>query len=153
MPFESETFHRVWTEHAQMKFADKTGFYSEIARVLRPGGHLAFRDIFRGPSGDVYYPVPWAADPLISSLAPVGATEWALKTAGVRSRFSEEVTHNSLAYFRSAFLNTGSEISMLLGLNQLMGADARVKMRNMGGKCKTRVFRRCPTGGEGEAGW
>ena len=38
IPYEDRKFDVVWTEHVQMNIADKNRFYSEIARVLKPGG-------------------------------------------------------------------------------------------------------------------
>lgn len=62
LPFHDASFDVVWTEHAQMNIADKRTFYGEAVRVLRPGGHLVFSDVFRGPAGDAHYPTPWADD-------------------------------------------------------------------------------------------
>lgn len=47
LPFEDGSFALAWTEHAQMNIPDKQAFYSEIHRVLRTGGRLAFHDWFR----------------------------------------------------------------------------------------------------------
>ncbi len=48
LPFPSENFDIVWTEHTQMNIADKGKFYSELSRVLKPKGRLVFHDVFLG---------------------------------------------------------------------------------------------------------
>ena len=58
LPFPSETFDVVWTEHAQMNIADKEQFYGELGRVLKPNGRLVFHDIFFGTASNPYYPNP-----------------------------------------------------------------------------------------------
>lgn len=68
LPFPDATFDVAWTEHAQMNIADKRGLYGEIARVLKPGGRLAFHDIFAGPASPLHFPVPWADESAISFL-------------------------------------------------------------------------------------
>ena len=83
LPYEDGRFDIAWTEHVQMNIADKQRFYSEIARVLKPGGRLLFHDIFRGSGDPPFYPAPWAEDESISSLATVEQARSALTEAGL----------------------------------------------------------------------
>jgi SAM-dependent methyltransferase len=68
MPFADGSFDVVWSEQFAMHVADKARLYSQIYRVLRPGGRLAMRDFLAGPVQPIHYPVPWAEDPSISFL-------------------------------------------------------------------------------------
>lgn len=64
LPFPDRTFSVVWTQHVTMNIQDKARLYSELARVLVPGGRLAFSDALQGPgwnSTPLRYPVPWAS--------------------------------------------------------------------------------------------
>ena len=69
LPFEDESFDIVWTQHASMNIADKQALFTEMHRVLRPGGKLALHDVMAGPVQPVHFPVPWAPDPSMSFLA------------------------------------------------------------------------------------
>jgi MPBQ/MSBQ methyltransferase len=73
MPFEDAPFDVVWTHHASMNIADKKGLYSEMHRVLKPGGKLAIDETYKGNndidgSTSIHFPVPLAANPSISHL-------------------------------------------------------------------------------------
>jgi ubiquinone/menaquinone biosynthesis C-methylase UbiE len=58
MPFPDGSFDLVWTQHASMNIPDKIGFYSEVARVVRPGGRFALFDVLAGPNQPIHFPVP-----------------------------------------------------------------------------------------------
>ena len=73
LPIGDRHFDVIWTKYVQMNVVDKARFYGEIARVLKPGGQLAFHDVFAGASDGVEFPVPWAADASISHL--IGVTD------------------------------------------------------------------------------
>ena len=63
LPFASDSFDVVWSQHAQMNIADKRRLYSEARRVLKDGGRLAIWDIIAGPRQPIHFPVPWADAP------------------------------------------------------------------------------------------
>jgi ubiquinone/menaquinone biosynthesis C-methylase UbiE len=44
MPFASESFDVVWTQHSSMNIADKARLYAEIRRVLRPSACICCSD-------------------------------------------------------------------------------------------------------------
>ena len=67
LPFSSDSFDVVWTEHTQMNISDKEKFYGELSRVLKPKGRLVFHDIF-GTNNVPHYPTPWAEHGSLSSL-------------------------------------------------------------------------------------
>jgi ubiquinone/menaquinone biosynthesis C-methylase UbiE len=130
MPFANATFDLVWTEHAQMNIADKVRLYGEIARVLKTGGRLAFHDIFQGPGGAVYFPVPWAGEPSISHLITPEALVPLLESLGFQVHHWHDVTQESLAWFRQVAENIKLHGPPPLGTHLLQGADARVKLEN-----------------------
>jgi MPBQ/MSBQ methyltransferase len=130
MPFTDVTFDLVWTEHAQMNIADKEGLYAEMARVLKPGGRLAFHDILQGPGGGVYFPVPWADEPSISHLMTPDALRTLLESMGFRVHHWYDVTPEALAWFRQRIEHVKVHGLPPLGTHLLGGADARMRQEN-----------------------
>ena len=132
MPFESDSFDLVWTEHVQMNIEDKTGIYSEIARVLKPGGRLAFHDIFQGPAGEVDFPVPWAGDASMNFL--MGEAD--LRRIAAELDFSilswNDMTEASAMFFQRRLPAMESRPPPPLDLALVMGADRLAKFRNLG---------------------
>jgi SAM-dependent methyltransferase len=51
-----------------MNIPDKTHLYSEIYRLLRPGGRYAFQEAMSGAFSPPHFPVPWARDEATSFL-------------------------------------------------------------------------------------
>jgi SAM-dependent methyltransferase len=130
MPFDDESFDIVWTEHAQMNIEDKAAFYSEIARVLQPGGRLAFHDIFQGPGGESHFPVPWAREAHSSFLAPPGEVQGILDSLGLQTRRWEDSTQRSLDWFLEIIAAASPRGASPLGLHLLLGADSTAKLEN-----------------------
>jgi SAM-dependent methyltransferase len=102
LPFDDASFDVAWTEHAQMNIADKQSLYGELYRVLKPGGKLAFHDIFEGPEGDPHFPVPWAPDASISHLVRIEELRALLGAAGFSQSTWEDRTAASTAFFHAA---------------------------------------------------
>lgn len=83
LPFDDAAFDVVTMIHVGMNIADKWALFEELARVLRPEGTLAVYDIVRMSGGELTYPVPWAGDARMSSLATPSAYVDAMTAAGV----------------------------------------------------------------------
>jgi MPBQ/MSBQ methyltransferase len=60
LPSADRAFDLVWSQAVGQNVADKGRLVSEMARVLRPGGHVALFEVLRGPGGPLEFPVPWA---------------------------------------------------------------------------------------------
>jgi len=126
LPFDDDHFDVVWTEHAQMNIADKAGFYGELFRVLKPGGKLAFHDVFAGPDGGLHFPVPWAPDASISHLIPIEELRGVLGTAGFSQLVWEDKTAASTAFFEGVVARPPGAA----GLHVIM-RDAATKIPNV----------------------
>ena len=130
LPFQENHFDVVWTEHAQMNIADKETFYSEIARVLKPGGRFLFHDIFRGSGDHPVYPAPWAEDESISALATVSETQDAMQDAGLKLSHWHGKVDESIAFFKEVAAKIGLDGPPPIGIHLLMGDNASIKLQN-----------------------
>jgi ubiquinone/menaquinone biosynthesis C-methylase UbiE len=130
LPFDQSAFDVVWTEHVQMNIADKRLFYSEIARVLRPGGRLVFHDVLQGRGGPAHVPVPWAEDASICFLVTPATVREILERLGFTIVDWEDTSHESLRWFVAAAdrLKAGPPP---LGIHLLTGPTSAAKFENV----------------------
>ncbi len=130
IPYENERFDIVWTEHVQMNIADKNRFYSEIARVLKPGGRLLFHDIFRGLGDPPYYPTPWAEDESISALATGTEARSIIEQVGLKIEQWLVKVQESIKFFERVSAQIEADGSPPIGIHLLMGDNAKDKLQN-----------------------
>ena len=76
------SFDGTYSMNVSMNIADKSAFYREILRVLRPGGWLALSEIAKGEGGELDYPTPWARSASTSFLSTPEETRRGLLEAG-----------------------------------------------------------------------
>ncbi|MEM8646636.1 MAG: methyltransferase domain-containing protein [Pseudomonadota bacterium] len=95
MPFADATFEGAYSMNVSMNIEDKTGFYGEIFRVLKPGGWLVLSELAQGPGGAVPYPAPWALTEESSFLSTPEETRAGLEASGFRiERFGDHVAES-----------------------------------------------------------
>ena len=130
IPYEDERFDLVWTEHVQMNIADKSRFYSEIARVLKPGGPLLFHDIFRGSGDAPFYPAPWAEDESISALVTETEARRVMEQVGLEIDQWIGKVRESIEFFSEVSARIEADGPPPIGIHLLMGDNARDKLQN-----------------------
>ena len=132
LPFEASTFDGAYMQHVGMNIADKAKLFSEVHRVLKPGGTFAIYDVMRCNDGTFRYPVPWAASEEANSIE-TPATYRALLTA----EGFEVLNERNRADFAMDFFNAlrvkiaQSGGSPAFGLQIVMGPTAPQKVSNM----------------------
>ncbi len=130
IPYEDEWFDVVWTEHVQMNIADKNRFYSEIARVLKPGGPLLFHDIFRGSGDSPFYPTPWAEDESISALVTEPEARSVMAQVGLAIDQWIGKVQESIEFFSEVSARIEADGPPPIGIHLLMGDNASDKLQN-----------------------
>lgn len=96
MPFRDASFDGAYSMNVSMNIADKSGFYREIHRVLKPGGWLVLSEIAKGTGGELDFPTPWASSARTSFLSTPEETRRGLVEAG----FQVEQLHDTVEQSR-----------------------------------------------------
>jgi ubiquinone/menaquinone biosynthesis C-methylase UbiE len=130
IPYEDERFDIVWTQHVQMNIADKRRFYSEIGRVLKPGGRFLFHDVFRSSKESPLFPTPWAEDASMSALETETEVRATIEQVGLEIDQWIGKVQESVKFFERVL--TGIETKGLppLGIHLILGDNAKDKLRN-----------------------
>lgn len=128
LPFGHASFDVVWTQHVTMNIADKRALYREFARVLAPGGRLAFFDVVAGPTRPIHFPVPWADRPDRSFLEPADQIHTAVRAARFTVKHWEDLSDRALAWFTAMAAEPPAPAP--LGLHLLI-PDVRTKVVNL----------------------
>ena len=130
LPFTSDNFDIVWTEHTQMNISDKEKFYGELSRVLKPNGRLVFHDVFAGTENEPYYPTPWAEFSSLSSLCTQDEAKNAIQNSSLKINQWRDMSKKSLEFFKQMIKKVEQSGTPPLGFHLLMGKTAKDKLQN-----------------------
>jgi ubiquinone/menaquinone biosynthesis C-methylase UbiE len=131
IPYRDAEFDALWIEHVQMNIADKRRFYSELARVLKPGGKLLFHELFSGSGEAPIYPVPWAEDESISILATEDQARESMEKVGLTVENWSGKVRESVEFFERAVAWIKNNGQPPFGIHLLMGSNFSDKMLNL----------------------
>ncbi|HEX8799441.1 MAG TPA: methyltransferase domain-containing protein, partial [Terriglobales bacterium] len=121
-------FDAVFLQHVAMNVEDRAALYTEVHRILAPGGRLATFDLVLR-DGDVVYPAPWARDASTSFLLSESDTRTTLEQAGFKSVFWRDDTPIAFEWFKAA---TAGSPQTALNLGLVVGPDFPTIVRNLG---------------------
>ena len=137
LPFDDSTFDVVWTQHVQMNIPGKENLYSEISRVLKPGGHFLYYDILKKEDGEINYPMPWATTPDMSFLFKETDMDSFLTQFGLTKEQSNDQTQAGIVFFDTLVAKLKEFGPPKMGLNVLMGETTKPKLMNLLGHLKS----------------
>lgn len=130
LPFSDASFDLVWTMHTAMNIPDKKSLYSEIRRVLKPDGKLAFYDILKGEGGEIHTPVPWALTAQQSHLATPAELTAILQESGFSISLWQDRTEEGRIWFKQLAERTGTGSPHPLSVHLLFGSDFSQMAKN-----------------------
>jgi SAM-dependent methyltransferase len=129
LPVPDASMDVAWMQAVAISVADKAAMASELRRVLRPGGRLAFFDSTTGPGGEPHYPLPWADGPEESFLVSADELRAAFADAGLEPVVWNEQEGALQEIGRRRFGPTVDPEKVGLGL---LMPDFGVRMGNVG---------------------
>jgi ubiquinone/menaquinone biosynthesis C-methylase UbiE len=132
LPFEPGTFDGAYMMHVGMNIEDKPGLFSEARRVLKSGAAFAIYDVMRTGSGELSFPVHWAATPETSFVASAAEYRRALEAAGFEIHRQRDRGEFARAVFREAQARSADGGGPPpLGTHILMKDDVALKLANV----------------------
>ena len=130
LPYPDEAFDGAYSQHVTMNVADRSAFFAEAYRVLKPGAFFALTEHGLGPVGAPHYPVPWSADGSGAYLVTPAETSALLENAGFEAIAIDHTGAQYAAAYRTAIDRAQKAPLPPLGLHLLMGETSLQKMRN-----------------------
>ena len=130
LPYEDASFDIVWSQHVQMNIADKSRFYSEIVRVLKPGGRFLFHDVFQSARESAFYPTPWADDESMSTLITETEARAIFEEVGLEIEQWIEKVQESVKFFERVLTGIEAKGYPPLGIHLLLGDNAKDRFQN-----------------------
>lgn len=132
MPFADESFDGAYSMNVSMNIADKSAFYKEIRRVLKPGGWLVLSEIAKGEGAEPDYPTPWAASAQTSFLSAPEETRRGLAEAGFEVLRLQSTLEQARAFgARSRAMAERGEKPPFRAIMLIHGEMAKQMMANM----------------------
>jgi SAM-dependent methyltransferase len=92
LPLEDASLDAAVMVHVGMNVPDKAAVFSEVRRVLRPGGRFAVYDQMATGPVDLTYPLPWADDERSSFVETAEDYQRHLEAAGLSVEAVEDHT-------------------------------------------------------------
>jgi len=129
--FASNAYDAACMLHVGMNISDKDALFTEVARVLRPRGVFALYDVMKTGDAPLDYPVPWAATPDTSAIAPLATYRDALAKAGLVIESEQDLSRFGLDFFNRVLKDATSGTIHQLGVHLILGKDTPAMFENM----------------------
>lgn len=131
LPYPSEHFDLIITQHVQMCIADKEKFYSEVKRVLKKGGRFIYYDVLKKSDDVLNYPLPWVDEEISNHLINSDELKEQLDSLGFKKISSQDQTQKGIDFLSSFLAKAKDKPVILTGQKILMGDNALDKITNL----------------------
>lgn len=130
LPYGAGRFDGAYALHVTMNVPDRSMFFGEIFRVLKPGAFFALSEHGLGAVGNPYHPVPWSEDGREEHLLPPSETRGLLETAGFEEIRLDDTREEYLAAYKHVIELAAQGGLPPLGPHILLGERAPEMLRN-----------------------
>jgi ubiquinone/menaquinone biosynthesis C-methylase UbiE len=130
LPYPDGIFDGAYAQHVTMNVADRSRFFSEALRTLKPGAFFALTEHGLGPVGNPHYPLPWSEDGSGAFLVTPAKTRELLAGAGFENIVVEDTGPKYLTNYRQMIERATQDALPPFGMHILMGETAPQKVRN-----------------------
>ena len=131
LPYPSDYFNLIITQHVQMCIADKSKLYSEVERVLKNGGLFIYYDVLRKSDISPNYPLPWVDEVAHNHLITSHQLKEHLALLGFKKISSQDETQKGIAFLDRFLAKAEEKPAILTGQKILMGDNALEKITNL----------------------
>ncbi len=131
LPFEAGRFDLAWSQNSIMNIEDKGRLFTEVRRVLKPGGRFAFELLCAGRPGPLRFPTFWASTPELSFLVTPEEMRRLLHEAGLEEIAWQDTTEQVVALARKRVAALERDGPPALGLAVIVPEDVPTKMQNV----------------------
>lgn len=130
LPYKDETFDGGYSQHVLMNVPDRTTFFAEAFRVLKPGAFFALTEHGLGPVGEPHHPVPWSEDGCGAYLMRPSDTVDILKETGFRNIEVTDTGEKYLQGYKAAMALAAKGEAPVFGTHILLGELAPQIVKN-----------------------
>ncbi|WP_406648342.1 class I SAM-dependent methyltransferase [Aliisedimentitalea scapharcae] len=130
LPYDDGSFDGGYSQHVTMNVRDRSAFFNEAYRVLKPGAFFALTEHGLGKVGDPHHPLPWSEDGSGAYLMRPADTIAALEQSGFSDiQVSDTGAKYLQGYLRAIEMAEKGE-APVFGVHILLGRLAPQIVRN-----------------------